>query len=115
MSEPERVDLSPLDPEVDRARWTALMDGTRLRVAAALAGRPADTLAVLSEWVRPVLAAAAMLLLLLGATVAAFGGSRAAGVSGARRLAYLSESSILHGHAPSGAQVMSALRVREVR
>ena len=114
MNEPEPVDLSPLDPAADAGRWERLVDATRLRVASVLLERELDLFAVVSGWSRPILAAAAGLLLLLGVADLALGG-RAAGPSEARRLAYLAESSALHGHAPTGAEVLAAIRARSAR
>jgi hypothetical protein len=115
MNEPEPVDLSPLDPQADPERWLRLTQVTRLRVAAVLRDREVDPFVVVSGWSRPILAAAAGLLLVLGAAVGALGGSGTVRPSEARRLAYLAESSVLHGHAPTGAEVMGAIRPRAGR
>ena len=115
MNELEPVDLSPLDPELDARRWSVLVDATRLRVAAVLRDRELDPLAVVSGWTRPILAAAALLLLLFGAAVAALGGPGSPGASEARRLAYLAESSVLRGRPPTGAQVMAAIHAPGAR
>jgi hypothetical protein len=116
MQEPEPVDLSPLDPERDQVRWARVASATRARVAAALAtrGREPDLLDVVSGWTRPILAAAAGLLLLLGAAEATAGRSHpAAPRSEARRLAWLSESAVLHDRAPTGAELEAVLRGRK--
>jgi hypothetical protein len=115
MNEPEPVDLSPLDPQADAERWSQLVDATRLRVAAVLRDRELDPFALVNGWSCPILAAAAALLLLLSAADAALGGSRTIRPSEARRLAYLAESSVLHGHAATGAEVMGAIRPRAGR
>ena len=115
MNEPEPVDLSPLDPQADAERWLRLTEATRLRVAAVLRDRELDPFVVVSGWSRPILAAAAALLLVLGAAVGALGGSGTVRPSEARRLAYLAESSVLHGHAATGAEVMGAIRPRAGR
>jgi hypothetical protein len=115
MNEPEPIDLSPLDPEVDAQRWSLIVESTRLRVAAVLHGRQADPLAVLSGWARPILAAAAAVLLLLGAATVAFGDPDRPAVSEARRLAYLTESSVLRGRGPTGAELLAAIDRREGR
>lgn len=114
MNEPEPVDLTPLDPEADADRWSRLVGATRLRVAAVLLQRELDPFAVVGGWTRPILAAAAVLLLLLG-TADLVLGRRPSAPSEARRLAYLAESSVLHGHTPTGAEIMSAVRAREGR
>jgi hypothetical protein len=111
MNESQPVDLSPLDPERDPHRWATLMNATRLRVAQAVLkhSREVDPLVLVSDWARPILAAAAVILLLLGAATA-FGRSGPHVVSQARGLAYLTESSLLRGQAPTGAEVMAAMR-----
>jgi hypothetical protein len=114
MNEPDKVDLTPLDPAADADRWSRLLDATRLRVASALLERELDPFAAVVGWGRPILAAAAVLLLVLGAADIALRG-RPAEPSEARRLAYLAEASALHGRAPTGAEVIATLRAREVR
>jgi hypothetical protein len=111
MDDPEPIDLSPLDPERDRERWDLLVDTTRLRVAAVLSerAREPDSVSVLSAWARPILAAAAAVLLLLGGAVAVLGGHAPADPADARRLALLTESSVVHGRAPTGAELMAAV------
>jgi len=58
---------------------------------------------------------AAALLLVLGAVSGTLSGSGKVRPSEARRLAYLAESSVLHGHAATGAEVMGAIRPRAGR
>ena len=112
MHDPGRIDLSPLDPEGDPERWRRMMQATRLRMAAVLRDRErnADPLEVLSGWVRPILAAAAALLLLLGAADAMVDGPGPSPGSNARRLARLTEDAVLHGRAPTGAELLAAIR-----
>jgi hypothetical protein len=109
----EPVDLSPLDPD-RRPEWAARVAATREAAAAVVSRRAAagDPLDVLGGWARPILAAAAVLLVLLGgAGVLLHGAHRAAGrVGEARRLALLSETSVAHGRAPTGAELRHALR-----
>ena len=116
MSDLERMDLSALDPGRDPERWSRLMDATRLRVEAALAGRAgtAGALDILGAWYRPILAAAAVLALVFGAADAAIAGRGAAleGASHARRLAALSDNSLGRGIRPSGAALLVALGSR---
>jgi len=116
MNEPEPVDLSLLDPERDPHRWAVLMNATRLRVAEAVLrrSREVDPLVLVSHWARPILAAAAVILLLLGAATV-FGRPGSQVTSQARRLAYLAESSTLRGQAPTGAEVMAAIRPGQAR
>ncbi len=117
MNDPEPVDLSPLDPERDPRHWSMLVEATRLRVGTALLqrSRESDPLAFVSGWARPILAAAAVVLLLLGAAGAALGGAAAPPLSGPRRLALLSEVSVVEGRAPTGAQLRAALQTPEAR
>lgn len=116
MNEPEAVDLSLLDPELDPHRWAVLMNATRLRVAEAVLRRrrEVDPLELVSDWARPILAAAAVILLLLGAATV-FGRSGTQVMSQARGLAYLTESSVLRGQAPTGAEVIAAMRLGQAR
>lgn len=115
MNQPEPVDLSPLDPEVDTQRWSLLVDATRVRVEAVLRHRELDPIAVLSGWARPILAAAAAILLLLGAATTALGRPDQPAASEARRLAHLTESSVLRGRGPTGAELLAAIGRRETR
>jgi hypothetical protein len=112
MNEFEPVDLSLLDPAADGQRWSLVVETTRLRVAAVLRARELDPASVIIEWARPILAAAALMLLLLGGLTAALGRNRGP-ASEARRLARLSESSVLHGRPPTGAQFMAAIAAQE--
>jgi len=111
MSDFEPIDLSALDPERDPQRWALTVDAVRLRVEAALLqrSREPDPLAVLTQWARPILAAAAVAVVLLGSAVITLGGRAVPAASEARRLAYLAESSVVHGRTPTGAQVMNAI------
>jgi hypothetical protein len=113
MHEPEPVDLSALDPERDQLRWARIVASTRSRVSAALAprAREPDPLEVLSGWSRPIVSAAAALLLLLGAAQATLGRPDELGHrSEARRLAWLTESAVLHGRTPTAAELTGVLR-----
>jgi hypothetical protein len=112
MNEPGAIDLSPLDPERDPERWNLLVEATRLRVAPVLSerAREPDSVSVLSSWARPILAAAVAVLLLLGGAATALGGRAPAKPSDARRLALLTESSVIHGRAPTGAELMAAVQ-----
>jgi hypothetical protein len=65
---------------------------------------------VVSGWYRPILAIAAALLVLLGAAQATMGHRGPARVSEAHRLASLTESAVLHGRSPSGADLIRAIR-----
>ena len=111
MNDFEPIDLSPLDPERDPQRWAVTVDAVRLRVEATLLqrSREPDPLAVLTLWVRPILAAAAVAVVLLGTAAITLAGRPTPAASEARRLAYLAESSVVHGRTPTGAQVMNAI------
>ena len=119
MTDPERIDLSALDPARDSEQWSRLMETTRLRIEAILEGRAGapGLLDVLAAWSRPILAAAAVLALVFGladAAIAAGGGALDA-ASGARRLAALSGNSLGRGLRPTGAELMVALGSRSAR
>jgi hypothetical protein len=108
------VDLSPIDP-ARRPAWVARVEATRQAVAATVASRTLrqGPLDVLSGWARPILAAAAVLLALLGGADALLRGaapSAPARLGEARRLALLSETSVAHGRAPTGAELRAILR-----
>lgn len=69
MIDPEGLDLSPLDPQLDAQRWERMVSGImsratfelRRRAAAARVPTPLDSLVA---WMRPALATAAVLALL---------------------------------------------------
>ncbi len=64
----DRVDLSPLDPTADNDRFNGIVSTIVERAGDELAARRARTgaLAQMVSWRRPMLAAAAVLLLLCG-------------------------------------------------
>jgi hypothetical protein len=116
MTEADRMDLSPLDPELDPLRWARIVAATRLRVEAALerlAATPGP-LELVGTWFRPILAAAAVVAALLGAARLMIDGrsEALAGASEARRLAALSDESLGRGVRPTGTQLLVALRAR---
>jgi hypothetical protein len=120
MNEPEPVDLSPLDPARDPERWSLLIATTRAKIDEILLerNRRLDPLAIMAGWARPVLTAAAAATLLLGAVLAELEGRRAAAMaaaSDARRLAVLTEASVGRGRAPTGAELLAALRAGRAR
>ena len=66
MNEDDRLDLSPLDPMRDPARWRAVVDSTMSRVDAVLGQRAAqDPLTLIAHWTRPLLLATAATLAVL--------------------------------------------------
>ena len=119
MSDPERVDLSALDPARDSEHWARLTETTRVRIEAILEGRGGapGLLDVLAAWSRPILAAAAILVMVFGLADAAIGarGGALDAASGARRLAALSDNSLGRGLRPTGPELMVALRSRSAR
>ncbi|HWB41963.1 MAG TPA: hypothetical protein VG500_11925 [Gemmatimonadales bacterium] len=116
MNDFEAMDLSPLDPARDPARWSGLLEATRLRIEAVLAGRlvPVRPLDVVHAWSRVLLPAAAVFAVVLGAAGAVVGGRDPAldRASEARRLAVLSDHSIGRGQRPTGAELLVAIRSR---
>jgi len=103
------IDLSELDPARQPERWAARMESTRLAVAAVLRGRRADPLEIVAGWARPILAAAAAVVVLLRAASGVLGPHRPARVDEARRLAVLTEAAVTGGHLPTGAELRAAL------
>lgn len=61
----EPIDLTPLHPARDPARWEAMVSGITARALPALAAGSAGRtpLLLLAEWARPTLAAAAVVVL----------------------------------------------------
>jgi hypothetical protein len=116
MNEPDRIDFSALDPARDPDRWDRLVAATRLRVEAALDRLVAapDPLELMSGWLRPILAGAAVIATLLGAArlLVRDRGSALEGASESRRLAALSDESLGRGLRPTGSQLLVALRSR---
>jgi hypothetical protein len=107
------VDLSALDP-ARRPAWAARVEATRRAVAATVGSRKLcqGPLEVLSGWARPILAAAAILLAVVGAADALLRGSPSstpAALNEARRLALLTEASVAHDRAPTGAELRAAM------
>ncbi len=112
----EPLDLSILDP-ARRPEWMARVEATRRAVAVIVGSRAIrqGPLEIVSGWARPILAAAAVLLVLLGGADALLRGpvsSPHARLGEARRLALLSETSVTHGRAPTGAELRGILRER---
>ena len=66
MNQDDRLDLSPLDPMRDPARWRAVVDSTLNRVDAVLLQRAAqDPLTLIAQWTRPLLVATAATIAML--------------------------------------------------
>jgi hypothetical protein len=110
----EPVDLSSLDP-ARRPEWARHVEATRRRLTAVLERRAAaeGPLDIVGGWARPILAAAAVLLALLGGADALLhesGSAAQARLGEARRLGLLSEASLAHGRMPTGAELRGILR-----
>ena len=112
MIEPDRLDLSPLDPMRDPARWRAVVDATLLRVDAALSRRARDPLSLIAAWRRPLLIAAAAALALLVPVELALE-TREARAEQVQRLVALSAEWSGAERAPSGADFLRALAAGE--
>jgi hypothetical protein len=109
----EPVDLSTLDP-TRGPEWAARVEATRRAVAAIVERRMGaqGPLDIVGGWARPILAAAALLLVLLGGAGALLDGSAGATrdrLGEARRLGLLSDASLAHGRAPTGAELRGIL------
>ena len=109
----EPVDLSTLDP-TRRPEWTARVETTRQAVAGIVERRigARGPLDIVGGWARPILAAAAVLLVLLGGAGALLDGSSGSSrdrLGEARRLGLLSDASLAHGRAPTGAELRGIL------
>jgi hypothetical protein len=107
------VDLSSLDP-ARRPEWPARVAATSRALAAIVERRAVSpgTLDIVGGWARPILAAAAVLLILLGGAGALLDGSSTpshADLDEARRIALLSEASLAHGRTPTGAELRHLL------
>ena len=107
---PGPMDLSPLDPARRAEHWAARLEATRLAVTAIVAARSRlGPLDMVAGWARPILAAAALLLGLLGGAELLREPSARPPRDEAQRLAVLSESALAHGRPPSGAALRAAL------
>ena len=102
------VDLSALDPARDPARWRTVVGATLSRVDGVLLDRRQDPLALIAGWRRPVLAAAAGILLLLVPVELALE-RRETRVKTVRGLVAVSTAWTLEGRAPTGAELLRAM------
>jgi predicted NBD/HSP70 family sugar kinase len=106
--ERDAIDLSALDPQRDEARWDAFVEATLRRVDPVLAARREDDpLGVIARWTRPVLAAAAIIVLMLVPAEMALD-ARERHTEQVRRLVVLSVE-VFGGAAPSGDAFVQAL------
>jgi len=106
---PEPVDLSPLDPRADHARWEGMVARIVWRATA-----PRTPMAALVSWRRPALAAAA-LVAALSAGVMWWDGQASAAASPANTVVEALEVPepvsdwIVEGRAPHGTDVLVAV------
>ena len=110
MNEHDPLDLSPLDPAADPARWQRVVDATLLRVDGALAARERaqDPLTLIASWRRPVLVAAGVAVALL-VPVELFLEVREARAEQVEALVTLSAELVQAETPPSGADFLQAL------
>ena len=108
MSDNDRLDLSPLDPAADPARWRAVMDATLERVELVLRARRQDPLTLIASWSRPLLVSAAVAVAVLVPLQVALD-AREVREEQVRRLVDLSVVVDHSGTPPSGADIRRAL------
>ena len=104
------LNLAALDPARDPGRWRAVMEGTMGRVDAALLRRRADPLTLIAAWRRPLLAAAAAVVLVL-VTVEVGLERREARGRPVRALADVSAAFVPEGRLPTAAVLVRAMTV----
>ncbi|HEU4556582.1 MAG TPA: hypothetical protein VFS20_01990 [Longimicrobium sp.] len=103
-----RLDLSALDPARDPARWRAMVGATLARMDDVLVHRRQDALSLIAGWRRPLLAAAAAVLLVLLPVEFALE-RREARVKTVRGLVAASTAWAQEGRAPTGAELLRAM------
>lgn len=104
-----RLDLSALDPERDPGRWRAVFDGTLARVDGVLMHRREDALTLIAGWRRPLLAAAAAAVLMLVPVEIALE-RRESRAETVRGLVAASTAWAQEGRAPTGAELLRAMK-----
>ena len=104
------LNLAALDPARDPARWRAVVEGTLDRVDAALQRRRTDPLAMIAAWRRPLLAAAAAVLLVLVPVELGLERREARGRP-VRALAEVSAAFVPEGRLPTAAVLVRAMTV----
>lgn len=110
MTDDRRLDLSALDPARDPGRWRGVMEATMARVDGVLLARSRpDPLALIAGWRRPLLAAAAAAVLLLVPVEIALE-RREARQETVRGMVSISTVWAQEGRAPSGAELLRAIR-----
>src|SRR5690348_617971 len=111
MTDPERFDLTPLDPGQDPGRWEAHVAETLRRVDAVMLDRAGAPLDVIGGWMKPVLIGAAVVLGLLIPIEVALE-QRENRLERVARLVALSADWLPAGSPPSGADFVRALARR---
>jgi hypothetical protein len=109
MTDPDPLDLSALAP--DRRRWQAVMDGAAAGIDAALRARAVrahDPFGLIASWRRPLLAGAAMTIVLLTAAELALE-AREGREAAAQRLAARSAAWAAGESAPSASEILRVL------
>jgi hypothetical protein len=106
----ERIDLSALEPGGDGGRWDAAVRRTLERVEAVLAerARSDDPFAFIARWRRPVLAAAAAVIVVLIPVEWALE-RREAGAERVRDLVRLSGEAVRGEQHPTGAELLGTV------
>lgn len=109
MDDERPLNLSALDPARDPGRWRMVFDATLARVDDVLLHRRQDPLAFIAGWRRPLLAAAAAALLLLVPVEIALE-RRETRAETVRGLVAVSTAWAREGRAPTGEELMRAMR-----
>lgn len=105
----EPIDLSALAPGRDGGRWDAAVQRTLQRVEAVLLDRaPEDPFTLIARWRRPVLAAAAAVVLAVVPAEWALE-RREAGAERVRSLVRLSGEAVRGGEHPTGAELLGTV------
>ena len=109
MIDPDRLDLSVLDPMSEPGRWGAIVNETAARVERVLARRATDPLTLIAGWMRTVTTAGALVIGLL-IPVELVLERREAGREQVERLAQLSTETVRAGAQMTGADLARALQ-----
>jgi len=111
LSDEDKVDFSPLDPDRDPEHWHRFRASTLTRVDSILGSRRDDPFVLIAGWSRPILAAAGILAaLIVGSGPALRGIAFERGTAGsADRLATVTVESLSGDGSPTGAELYRAL------
>lgn len=113
MTDRNRIDFSALDPMQDPGHWRDVMAETLARVDGVLDRRRQDPLTTIAGWRRPLLAAAAIAVLVLVPVELALE-TREPQTEQVRRLVSLSTGWDRGESPPTGADFLRALTSREL-